>query len=500
MNIPQPATVWTHFLALVQVPRPSKQEAAAIEFLQQWAARLGLEARKDTVGNLVVHVPSTQPNRQSPAVILQCHVDIVAVTADGTHGADAALGKIPLVRGDLDANNEKRLIPNDAGDWINAPYTTLGADNGIGVAMMMALAEADHRPVPLQLLFTVDEEAGMTGAAGLDPSMLGLNGKIMINIDTEDDTEITIGAAGGRDVELHWQGTRQASPTTAYYQLSLNGLKGGHSGIEINQGRANANRLVARALHGLASQAGAQLGGLVGGSRRNAIPDRCTAHLFLAANTDAAAKTLVANCNQQWQRLYANRDNAIALRLEPCDQPPPATCLTNDSTQALARLMCALPTGIFEMTPEIPVLVEASCNMAIVELTEPLVKIICSVRGTTAEALDNLCDTVQSVACLAGAKTKISDGYPGWKPQLESPLLRCAIVQYEHQVGNRPKVHAVHAGLECGLLLQKMPGLDTISIGPTIKGNHAVGERVQISSVARSYAYLQSILDELGKL
>ncbi len=499
--IPEPSTVWTRFFELVQVPRPSKAEGAAIHFLENWAKALGFEAKRDQTSNLVVHVPSTLPQSNAEPVILQCHVDIVSVTAEGdAHGADASRGLIPTVRGDLNPADDKRLLPNPSGDWINAPFTTLGADNGIGVAMMMALAESNHRPVPMQLLFTIDEEAGMTGAFGLDPLALGLTGKRLINIDTEDDDEITIGATGGRDVEIQWSNPAAAIANENCFSLTLKGLKGGHSGIEINQGRANAIRTLARALRKLSDATDIRLVKLNGGSRRNAIPDFCMATIVLDDAKLPAAQATIKACNEQWNQLYAGRDNPISIELTQLTGTKPTSCLSVASTRSLLQLLTGIPTGICEMTSDIPTLVESSCNLAIVEVTESgTAKIISSVRGTTGYAADDICDTLRSLVGLAGGSIGIADGYPGWKPRLDSPLLKIAIEQYQSLFATSPKVHAVHAGLECGLLIEKLPGLDTISIGPTIKGNHAVGERVQISSVQKSYKYLSAILEDLKK-
>ena len=498
--IPEPVTVWNRFFELIQVPRPSKAEHAAIDFLDTWSKAFGFESRRDATGNLVVHVPATNSQSKAPIVILQCHVDIVSVTAEGdAHGADASRGMIPTVRGDCNPADEKRLIPNATGDWINAPFTTLGADNGIGVAMMMALAESKHRPMPMQLLFTIDEEAGMTGAFGLDPMALGLTGKTLINIDTEDDDEITIGAAGGRDVEINWLGQIDKIEIGSLYSITIKGLKGGHSGIEINQGRANAIRTLARTLRKLSDSLDVRLVSLKGGSRRNAIPDFCTAVMVIDSANLAVAQSIVQACNEPWNQLYAGRDNPIAIELKPSSEPVPAACLSVSCTRSLIQLLIGLPTGICEMTSDIPTLVESSCNLAIVEMaTMGSAKVICSVRGTTGYAADDICDTIRSLVGLSGGTVEIADGYPGWKPRLDSPLLKTAIDQYKELFGTSPKVHAIHAGLECGLLIEKLPGLDTISIGPTIKGNHAVGERVQISSVQKSYKYLNAILEHLN--
>lgn len=497
-SLPEPKIVWQRFFELVCVPRPSKAETPAIDFLDNWAGKLGFTTNRDTTGNLVVHVPATSSTQAEP-VILQCHVDIVSVTLDGDHGADAARGLIPTVRGDLDPSNSKRLKENASGDWILAPYTTLGADNGMGVAMMMALAESDQRPVPLQLLFTIDEEAGMTGAIGMDPQALGLTGSQLINIDTEDDDEITIGAAGGRDCTLSWSGNSESASSARLLNISIDGLKGGHSGVEINQGRANANRLLGRLLRAISDKTSLRLARFHGGSRRNAIPDKATATIAIPSADEAKVKEVVQTQAALLSELYVGRDSQVKPEVSIANKPADQ-CLDEQSTANFIRLLLAIPTGICEMTPEIPILVESSCNMAIIEMeTGQAAQVICSVRGTTRAALDDITDTLCGIADLAGAKVAIADGYPGWKPDLNSQLLTTAIEQYKVLFSQEPKVHAVHAGLECGLLIGKMPGLSAISIGPTIKGNHAVGERVQISSVAKSYKYLQAILDHLSK-
>ncbi|AMV31807.1 Cytosol non-specific dipeptidase [Pirellula sp. SH-Sr6A] len=501
--IPEPSAVWEHFFDLVAIPRPSKNEGAAIDHIEKWASKLGRTAKRDGANNLCVHVPAARKTTASP-VILQCHVDIVSVTEEGNPlGADASNGKIPMERGEVDPKREKRLIPNPTGDWINAPYTTLGADNGIGVAMMMALAEKKDLPVPLELLFTVDEEAGMTGAIGMNPSHLGITGKLLLNIDTEEDDEITIGSAGGRDVEVQWEGNWEpVSPQgdCCLVQLKIDELKGGHSGIEINQGRANANRLVARILHAIQSLSPIQLTDWNGGSRRNAIPDKSQAGFVIPQSAFAAAKNAAEMQVESFNRLYSQRDNPIHLHMESSDVPPVHAMLSTAQSALFVRMAQSIPTGICEMTPELPVLVESSCNMAIIELgpNKPG-RIVCSVRGTTPEALSDVSDTIVAIAGLANATTLIADGYPGWKPHLDSPLLEAAVSSYERLFGETPKVHAVHAGLECGLLVEKIPGLHAISLGPTIKGNHAVGERVSISSVAKSYRYVEAILESLGE-
>lgn len=509
-SVPEPKVLWNHFFDLVRVPRPSKQEQAAIEHLAQWAGERGFTCRRDGAGNLAVFVPGT--TSRARRVMLQSHVDIVAVTesagsARAENGSiqevDAAKGLIPMERGHFDPAHPKRLKPDPQGDWVNSPWTTLGADNGIGVAMMMTLAEASARPVDLQLLFTIDEEAGMTGAGGLDPQALGLDAEWLINIDTEDDDEITIGAAGGRDVELRWQGewashSQAGGGDVVAYGISLQGLKGGHSGVEIHQGRGNANRLIARCLLRLADVARVSLCSLKGGQRRNAIPDACQAVFYSQTAAESVLREIIAAANREWNSLYAGRDSVIDIQLERAEKGP-SLALTPDSTITLLNLLTSIPTGICEMTPEIPNLVESSCNMAIVEMAEgEAAVVICSVRGTTVANLNDISESLTALAQLSQATVSISDGYPGWKPKLDSQLLSVAREQYQQLFQEEPKVHAVHAGLECGLLSEKMPGLEMISIGPNIKGNHAVGERVQVSSVQKSYRFLEAILAQLA--
>lgn len=497
-STPEPKVVWTHFFDLVATPRPSKNEGLAVDFVEAWANKLGFRSCRDKANNIVVHVPATTKSSEPP-IILQSHVDIVSVTKEGnTVGADASAGKIPLERGDFNPANEKVLIPNPNGDWINSPYTTLGADNGMGVAMMMAAAERTHRPIALELLFTTDEEQGMTGAIGMEPDKLGLSGKYLVNIDTEDDDEITIGAAGGRDVDLSFPAIWEATGDLAFYAIRLDGLKGGHSGVEINQGRANANRLLARILQKVSGSTSIRIAEWKGGSRRNAIPDKSTALVAIQSSELSKVKDACASMVVELNKLYANRDNS--LHLEVTEQKPTERhALSVASSDTFIQILQAIPTGICEMTPEIPGLVEASCNMAIIELLPGSVgKVTCSVRGTTPEALNDVTASILGVARLTNSEVKIADGYPGWKPHLDSPLLKAAIDTYTSMFGESPKVHAIHAGLECGLLIERMPGLHAISIGPTIKGNHAVGERVSISSVSKSYDYLLKMLDALS--
>lgn len=509
--IPEPRAVWQHFFDLVAVPRPSKDEGQAVDFIERWAEKLGYSSKRDKANNICVHVPATAPGSGVASdkssiepLLFQCHLDIVSVTSDrDSVGADASTGKIPMVRGDFDPENEKTLIVNDQGDWINSPYTTLGADNGIGVAMMMALAERPNRRVPLQLLFTTDEEAGMTGAFGLEPEVLGITSRRLINIDTEDDDEITIGAAGGKDALVTLAGLRVdanaefVGESFVLLDVQIDGIKGGHSGIEINQGRANANRILARLLSTVSTATSVYVVNWRGGSRRNAIPDNSSVRIAIAKKAVESVRSLAQQFVEQSNSLYQNRDNPIRLQIQET-QGDCCEVLCSESSLALVRLVQAIPTGICEMTPELPTLVESSCNLAIIELqADGVAKIQCSVRGTTGEALADVLQTIEAVAALAGGQVKVSDGYPGWKPDLNSALLKDAQSAYENLFGAPAKVHAVHAGLECGLLTEKLPGLEAISIGPTIKGNHAVGERVSISSVQKSYRFVEEILENL---
>ncbi len=493
----EPRTVWKLFGELVAIPRPSKSEEQAASWARRWADEHGWRFTEDSCGNVVVFVPARQAHADAAPVILQGHLDIVV--ADDEHApqpVDSAKAVIPVFRGRSDEKRQFSIDPE--GDWIGAPWTTLGADNGIGCAMGMAIADdPDAVHPPLELLFTTDEEQGMTGALGLDPERLELRGRTLINLDTEDDDELTIGCAGGMDMTVRfpveWVSRDNGK---AVVTVTLKGLRGGHSGVEIHAGRANANRLLARALHRAARDMPFQIVSIRGGEKRNAIPRFAQATLHISADHEAALQESLDATARALEPLYAGRDEPIRFEVDRADTSDQV--LSEDATRRLLDLLVGLPDGVFSVTAEIPDLVETSDNLAVIETLDDAIAIYCNCRSSLDAGMDDVAHSIAAVAQLAGATSSEGGRYPGWKPNLDSPLLRVTQAAYESLFGESPHVSAIHAGLECGVLSGKLPGLDAISFGPNIRGNHAPGEHVQISSVQKSYRLLKKVLADLA--
>jgi len=464
----QPQKVWELFGQLLRVPRPSKHEDAVMLFLERWAAQHGYTVKRDDVGNRCIHVPAAPGGSGTGSpVILQSHVDIVAATeASAPVPADAAKAVIPLERVNV---TESGFVVAADGGWLRAPYTTLGADNGIGCAMMMAVCEdASLKRPALELLFTVDEEEGVTGALKMDPGQLGITGKTLLNLDTEDDDELTIGCAGGKDTEIMW--TRPQSsvePGWTALQLEIGGLKGGHSGMEIAAGRANAIRVLAQFLETAAQQGvDSRVATLDGGDRRNAIPRSSAATVFVPGEKADAFRQAIDQARAKLNEQFAGRDNQADVSIRPSPATASQAFSLADS-QALIRMLLSLPAGVVSMTPEIPTLPESSNNLVVVQTTGPLkysvpgegeapaepflagkpmraalparrdrppilqqaanessVKIACNSRSSTSQAMEDVSATIRSICGLAGAETSSTNGYPGWKPNLHSPILQ----------------------------------------------------------------------------
>lgn len=500
--------VFTHFADFVKTPRSSGNEAAMQQHVADWAAGHGWRVTKDATQNICVHVPGRNATADAPPVIIQNHTDIVVSNAPGTT-ADAAAANIPLQRANVDAAGN--ITPSENGGWLLAPQTTLGADNGIGCAMAMAVVEDESiSHPPLELIFTVDEEVGLTGALRLDAQALEITGRTLINLDTEDDDELTIGCAGGMDSETVWQRDQQGIPADfSVFKLSVGPTMGGHSGVEIHAGRANAIRLLARILHMAARHASLHLVEIAGGDKRNAIPR--TAHAIVALpHTDvphlqqALTDTRTAVATQ-----FAGRDFDLASVIpapETADRPSSAFVPT--STRDLIDLLLTIPQGVLGLVPEIPGLVETSNNLAIVETAGDTVTIICNTRSSSNAALDDVSFTLHAAAHQAGANYTAGSRYPGWAPNLSSPVVQQAAELYRELFQAEPKVHAIHAGLECGVLAERIvaasttpnDSVDSISFGPNIRGNHAPGERVEIASVHKSYELLKSLLQRLANV
>lgn len=476
----KPSLVWRYFGEILKIPHCSGNEAALGEYILGVAKGLNLPARRDKVGNVVVSKAATPGHEASPGVILQGHLDMVCEkNSDVVHdfGRDA-------------------IVPQVKGDWVYASGTTLGSDNGIGCAAALAVM-ADDSLVhgPLEFLFTVDEETGLTGANRLQRGFL--RGTNLLNLDSEETGAFTIGCSGGGDSEISLPVTRKRRRSGELYELRLFGFRGGHSGLDINQGRGNAIRLLARLLYGAQEKFKFELVGLNGGNKRNAIPREATARLYAEAGE---ARKLKAHFRARFSEVF-NEYKAVEEqaghvfgKASPAKDEP----LTGASQKTLLGLLLSIPHGVLAMHPVIAGLVETSSNLAIVQTEKALVRVVCSSRSSVASALTAVRQGIKATAELAGAGIAQSMGYPGWEPNLASPLLARLKAVHSRVFGKEAHVLAVHAGLECGIIGEKYPGMDMISFGPTIEHPHSPEERVQTASVEDFWKFLTAALADLA--
>ncbi len=476
----EPQVLWRHFDKILNIPRASKDEGKMRDYVVSVAEANTLPFSRDDAGNLVVRVPATAGHESAPVTILQGHMDMVQ-----EKNSDV----------DFDFSSDA-IVPRRDGDYLNATGTTLGSDNGIGLAAMLALMEGpgvEHGP--LELLFTIDEETGLTGAAQLDASLL--TGRRLINMDSEDEGVLCVGCAGGADTTVSLPLTSAPAPEgAAALDLKLSGLKGGHSGIDIFLQRGNAIQLMARALHAVAGDHAVRLASFDGGTAHNAIPRESFATAIVAAaDRDAVAAALEAQVAAIAKELKTvEPDVAVSV----ADAEVPAECWDEATSQAVMRLVTSLPHGIETMSYDIPGLVETSTNLATAKAPDDTLDICMSTRSSVASALEALRGKVRATAELAGATADEHEGYPGWEPDMQSELLRVVRALHERELGVDPKVEAVHAGLECGLIGEMIPGMDMISFGPQIEFPHSPDERVKIDSVARFWKLLAATLGELA--
>lgn len=475
----QPKALWKNFADLNAVPRPSKKEARVIAFAKNFGEQLGLPTQVDAIGNVIIKKPATKGMEDRTIVVLQSHLDMVHQKNSSTNF-------------DFDTEGIKMLID---GDWIKADGTTLGADNGIGVAAIMALLESTDIPhPPLEALFTIDEETGMTGAMGLVGGLL--DAKIMLNLDTEDDDELTIGCAGGVDVTAKGNYQEEATPD-AYksYKLGVQGLSGGHSGMDIHKGLGNANKLMNRLLFQLNKTTDLRIASVDGGSLRNAIPRESFA--TIAAPTADDLSSFI----NEWQTIlkqeYGTTDPDLELTLEECTAPT-KVCNKAFQKQFLAAIY-ACPSGIYRMSPEISDLVQTSNNLARVLLEDGAYKVLCLTRGSVDSEKQDEADAIMSTFELIGAEATLSGSYPGWAPNPTADIIKVMSNLYQEMYQETPHVYACHAGLECGLLGTHYPEMEMISFGPNIRGAHSPDEKVQISSVQKFWNFLLETLKRIPK-
>jgi len=470
-----PERVWKHFYALTQIPRPSKHEQKAIEFVTKFGKDLGLETHVDEVGNVIIRKPATKGMENRKGIILQGHLDMVPQkNSDKVH--------------DFQKDPIETYID---GDWVKAKGTTLGGDNGIGLAMAMAVLEAnDLEHGLIEALFTADEETGMTGAFGLKSGLL--KGDILINLDSEEEGELCVGCAGGLDGTFTFNYKEESVPAGyEAYKLSVAGLKGGHSGVDIALGRGNANKILFRILYALDKEYGARLATIDGGSLRNAIPREAFATFAAPAGKAAEIKQRVEKLFKLAAAELSATDAGLTVTVEPVAAP--ATLIDAVAQKNIMLAVYACPNGVIRMSDSLPI-VETSTNLAIVKSNNGVVTVNCLLRSSVDSAKEDLADMMGAVFTLAGAGVKFSGAYPGWKPNPSSAILQAMKDTYKKLYGKEPVVSAVHAGLECGILGGVYPGLDMISCGPTLRFPHSPDEQLNIPSVDKCWQFLLETL------
>jgi dipeptidase D len=476
----EPRALWAHFDEILTIPRGSKEEDRIREYVVGVAQRNGLDHSVDSTGNVVVKKPGTPGMENAPATILQSHLDMVnEKNSDVEHD----FSKDPI-RPVLD------------GEYLTADGTTLGSDNGIGVASMLAIMEAeDLAHGPLELLFTIDEETGLTGAGGLDPDLL--SAKQLLNLDSEEEGSLTVGCAGGADTELVLTVETLPAPSKATaHRVKLFGLNGGHSGIDIHLQRGNAVQLLSRMIHAIAHGTPGFLSEIQGGDKHNAIPREAWATVLIPEDQSGEFLLQLGQLFEDLKDEYRVVEPDMDLKIE--EVPLPSQVWSTDSTWHVLRFIVALPHGVVAMSNDIPGLVETSTNLAAVKSQGREVKVLMSSRSSVASALGWIRRKIRAIGYLAGAQVKEHDGYPGWKPNLDSRVLQVVKAVHARVMGAEPHVEAVHAGLECGIIGEMIPGMDMISFGPQIEFPHSPNERVKIASVGRFYDLLTETLKELA--
>ncbi|HDR68699.1 MAG TPA: aminoacyl-histidine dipeptidase [Bacteroidaceae bacterium] len=476
----QPAEVWKYFNEILAIPRISKKEDKIISYLKDFAGKHNLESKTDRAGNLLIRKNANPGMENRKGVILQSHVDMV-----GEKHYD--------VKHDFNRDPISAYIDNG---WIKARGTTLGADDGIGIAVSLAILASDEVVHgPLECLFTVDEESGMTGAFGLQPGFL--SGTILLNLDSEDEGEIFIGCAGGVDT-IGRLGLRpkRLIKNQASFRVIVNGLKGGHSGDEIHKGFGNSIKILTRFLWNAERRFKIRVSSLSGGKARNAIPREAEALFTLSQGKSELLKVYFASFFETIRKEIENIEPDFMMKLEEADVPE--SVISKNIQNRLLNLLYAIPNGVITWSHDIEGLVETSTNLASVKLiSHDLMEVITSQRSSVESAKRDIADRVESLFLLAKAEVIHSAGYPGWKPDMDSEILNISRKIYYDLFNRNPEVKAIHAGLECGLFLEKYPELDMISFGPTIKGAHTPDERMSIDTVKKFWAFLLAILKEV---
>ena len=477
----EPKGLWESFYSLTQIPRPSGKRKEIADFLVNYGKSLGLETLQDEIGNVLIRKPASPGMEKKPGIILQGHMDMV-----------------PQKNSDKVFDFEKDPIEayvEDNGEWVTANGTTLGADNGIGVATAMAiLADKNAVHPPLEAFFTIDEETGMYGANDLKSGWL--KGKYLLNLDSETEGELYVGCAGGIDAEatFDYQPVETEEGDIAL-RVEVKGCKGGHSGCDIQLQRANAIKLLFRFLKDAVANFEARLAYVEGGSLRNSIPREASAIITIPAESYQDLQDLVDRYEDLWLREYDGVEPDLTFKGVEVDCPK--TEMPEDVQDFLIHAITLCPHGVYRMIPEMPDIVETSNNLAIIETKDNSVKVVCLARSSVESRKEELASVIQSAFSLAGAKVEFSGAYPGWKPNFKSNLLATMKRVYEQEFGNSPRIVTIHAGLECGIIGSKYDGMEMISFGPTIEHPHSPDERVNIATVQKFYRYVLAALKAL---
>jgi dipeptidase D len=474
-----PEKVWFYFSEICKVPHPSKKEKLITEYIVSVARKLNLENELDETGNILIRKPATKGYENYPVVVLQSHIDMVCEKNSDTYH---------------DFDNDP-IVPRVDGDWVKATGTTLGADDGIGVAMQLAILETtDIEHGPLEMLFTVDEETGLTGAKGLKAGFL--KGNILLNLDSEDEGELFIGCAGGQDTKVLMGYSRVAvNYDFAGFQIKVTGLQGGHSGDDINKGRGNAVKILNRLLWTASHLYEVRISEIDGGNLRNAIAREAFANVIVPNRFSTDFIKYVKQFNAILKSEFRINEPGLLISYQPTELP---SFLIDLSTQErLLNALYACPHGVIAMSADVPNFVETSTNLASVKMTDKVIEIGTSQRSSSEHGKQDVLNMVESVFRLAGGKITHNDGYPGWTPNPKSPILDATRAAYIKLFGTEPKVLAIHAGLECGLIGEQYPGIDMISFGPSIKGAHSPDERLEIATVQRFWDLTLEVLKNI---
>jgi len=476
----EPKALWNKFADLNAVPRPSKKEERVIAFMMEFGQKLGLPTIKDEVGNVIIKKPATPGMENRKTIVMQSHLDMVHQKNNDTNF-------------DFDTQGIEMYVD---GDWVRAKGTTLGADNGLGVATIMAILESTDIPHPaIEALFTIDEETGMTGAMGLQGDML--DGEILLNLDTEEDDEIDIGCAGGVDVTATRTYNEEETPEgSVSYTITVKGLKGGHSGMDIHKGLGNANKIMNRLLFDGFENFGLQISEISGGSLRNAIPRESVAKVIIASIYDEAFVFDMQEIINEIKAEFKTMEPNLTIEIVKSDSTP-AKVMDLGVQEGLLRAIYAAHNGVYRMSADMADLVETSNNIARVIVKDGEISIQNLTRSSVESSKFDLANALRSAYELFGCEVEFSGSYPGWTPNVKSEILDVLTSIYEKQNGAKPNVVACHAGLECGILGTNYPNMDMISFGPTIHGAHSPDERASISSAQKYWKFVLEILQNI---